>query len=604
MKEQKTKTKNKNFFIRTVKLLRPFWGRFGVVLTLLLVAQIFAVLSPYLYGRTVDAVLHRDVHAFVITLVGAFILTLLQAQLLTWYRERFEVKYLDERPEHHLLGLALDKMLSFSVGQIVNEHSGVRLSIVNRGQSSLNDLMSNVLYTIVPNALQTLVIFVLLFVIAWPVAIVGLVFVGTFVAITFYQNKIYGPKIRLIGKKHRTEMKLQSEFFHNSVLVIAEAQEARADKEFKALEEDYISSYKNTWLGFLKTFYSSRILLSIGQYASLGVGVYLIFQGHLATGMFVTLFSWTSSVFSNLQQIMAMQRRMLGQVEDIEKMYDLFDIAPDISPNQNGTRLEPLQGKVEFKGVAFAYPYRPSALEDEDAADATRREERTLSGINLTIPAGAKVGFVGSSGAGKSTIVNLIRRYYDPTEGTILIDDVELKQLDLVWLRGQIGNVEQKIELFDRSIRENILFGLPEGVTISDEELARVIKDASLDTFISRLPEGLDTHIGENGVKVSGGERQRIGIARAFIKNPKILIFDEATSALDSVNEKLIHEAINRGAQGRTTIIIAHRLSTVRDADIIFVMSHGKIMASGKHEDLQQTSPEYQNLIRNQILAG
>ena len=136
---------------------------------------------------------------------------------------------------------------------------------------------------------------------------------------------------------------------------------------------------------------------------------------------------------------------------------------------------------------------------------------------------------------------------------------------------------------------------------MTEAELARVVNDASLGDFIAKLPEGLDTHIGENGIKISGGERQRIGIARAFIKDPKILIFDEATSALDSVNEKLIHDAINRGAEGRTTIIIAHRLSTVSDADIIFVVANGVIVASGKHEDLQKTSPDYQKLIKNQI---
>ena len=147
------------------------------------------------------------------------------------------------------------------------------------------------------------------------------------------------------------------------------------------------------------------------------------------------------------------------------------------------------------------------------------------------------------------------------------------------------------------------MFGLPAGTEISDNEMNKIIKDASLEDFIKKLKEGINTMIGENGIKVSGGERQRIGIARALIKDPKILIFDEATSALDSVNEKLIHEAINRGAKGRTTIIIAHRLSTVMDADIIFVAANGKIVAQGTHEELQKKSKEYQKLIKNQVLA-
>ena len=169
------------------------------------------------------------------------------------------------------------------------------------------------------------------------------------------------------------------------------------------------------------------------------------------------------------------------------------------------------------------------------------------------------------------------------------------------WLRSHIGNVEQKIDLFDRSIKDNILFGSHKDANVSQDMLAKAISDASLEDFIEKLPSGLDTLIGENGIKVSGGERQRIGIARALVKNPKILIFDEATSALDSINEKLIHEAINKGAAGRTTIIIAHRLSTVVDADILFVVSDGKIVDQGTHKELKDRCSEYQKLIKNQI---
>jgi ATP-binding cassette subfamily B (MDR/TAP) protein 1 len=198
-----------------------------------------------------------------------------------------------------------------------------------------------------------------------------------------------------------------------------------------------------------------------------------------------------------------------------------------------------------------------------------------------------------------------MRRFYDPTEGEILIDDVNLKDMNLHWLRSRIGNVEQKIDLFDRSIKDNILFGLPSGAEVPDEKVQKAVEDASLTEFIEKLKDhGLDTVIGEGGIKVSGGERQRIGIARALIKDPKILIFDEATSALDSINEKLIHDAINRSAQGRTTIIIAHRLSTVMDADIIFVVAKGKIVAQGTHKELEKNSEDYKELIKNQILMS
>ena len=597
--------KKQNFIARTLKLFRPFWKSLGVVIVLMLVGQTIAIFSPYLYGRSVDAVLHHNVRLVIISVVGAFALSFFQNEILTWYRERIELTKLDEHIEHYLSEETLKKMFSFSVGQHVNEHSGVRQSIVSRGQSALNELMNNVLYTVVPNLLQILAIFGILIYFAWQVAALAAVFVALYATATYKFNTSYSPKLIALRRKRQAQARMQSEFFHNSTLVISEAQESRSVEDFNLEGKEYLAQYEKTWLGFMNFFYATYPLLIIGQYASLGLGVYYIFIGKLSTGMFVTLFSWVGSIFSNMQQIMRMQRRTIAQVIEIKRLYELLDIMPDIDSSAKGIVPETFGGSVEFRDVSFAYPYRSSVAEEEREDDTSdKREDYVVRNVSFEIPAGAKVGFVGSSGSGKSTIVNLVRRYYDPSEGSILIDGISLKEIDLAFLRSQIGNVEQKIELFDRSIRDNILFGLPEGVTVSESALAKAVTDASLDDFLKKLPEGIDTHIGENGVKVSGGERQRIGIARAFIKDPKILIFDEATSALDSINEKLIHEAINRGAQGRTTIIIAHRLSTVRDADIIFVVSKGKITDRGTHEELQKTSAEYQRLIQNQILAG
>jgi len=319
--------------------------------------------------------------------------------------------------------------------------------------------------------------------------------------------------------------------------------------------------------------------------------------------MFVTLFYWTSSVFGDLTSIVVFQPIALSHIVEINKFFDLLSIQPDININENGLTISDLKGKIEFRNVSFTYPYRQCTDEAENEFDrlVDKKEKPALVKINFTIPAGSKVAFVGASGSGKSTIINLIRRYYDPMEGEVLIDDVLLKDIDLRWLRRNMGNVEQKISLFDRSVRDNILYGLPNEATITDERLHQVLQDASLIEFVAKLQDnGLDTVIGESGIRVSGGERQRIGIARALIKNPNILIFDEATSALDSVNERLIYEAIYRSRKGRTTIVIAHRLSTVIDADIIFVVANGRIVASGTHAELEHVSEEYKELVKNQ----
>ena len=588
--------------MRTALIFKPFWKYFALMTALLFAGQIVSAFSPYLFGKTVDAVIHQNIHLVLIFLILAFILALFQGQFLSYVRERVEILHLDDHVEQFFLAISLQKMFSFSVGQHTNEHSGVQQSIVNRGQNALVQLINVVLYTILPNILQIIAMLIILAFVAWEVSLVALVFILAYVIIATYKNSKAFPQIYGIRKKRQYQSKLQSELFRNATLVIAEAQETRSEGDFKDSADSFLSFTEKTWITYINMFYKLRVLVITGQYMSLGIGVYLIFEGHLSAGMFVALFSWISTIFANLLQIMSMQRQVLFQVVEIRKLYDLLDIVPDVDPNASGETLPNLQGEITFENVGFAYPERTSMLEDEDDAPVEKeQDERAISGVNFTIPSGAKVGFVGASGSGKSTIISLMRRYYDPVEGAILIDGIDIKKINLYWLRSHIGNVEQKIDLFDRSIRDNILFGLPRDMHVTDEMLQRAITDASLDDFIAKLKDGVDTLIGENGIKVSGGERQRIGIARALVKNPKILIFDEATSALDSINEKIIHEAINRGAVGRTTIIIAHRLSTVIDADVLFVVSGGVIVDSGTHKQLKSRCPEYQQLIKNQI---
>ena len=601
--------KKKSFIHRTALIFRPFWKYCAIMAGILFLGQGVAALAPLFFGKTVDAVIHHNAHATIVFVLIAFALALFQGQFLSYIRERIEIDFLDDEIEQFFLDISLKKMFSFSVGQHTNEHSGVKQSIVNRGQSALVQLMNTVLYAILPNFLQIIAMLIILAFVAWPIALAAFVFVTIYIFVAVRKNNEAFPRVANIRRLRQKQSKLQSELFRNATLVIAEAQEIRSEGDFKESADEFLNVTQQTWVDYINMYYKLRVFVITGQYASLALGVYLIFNGHLSAGMFVAVFSWISTIFNNILQVMSLQRQVLFNVTEIKKLYDVLDIVPDVNPNIGGETIPDLKGEIEFKNVAFAYPLRTSALEDHEMNAEPKEflEEKetevghAVSGVNFVIPAGAKVGFVGASGSGKSTIISLMRRYYDPSEGSILIDGKDITKIDLRWLRSHIGNVEQKIDLFDRSIRDNILFGAHKDADVSEETLAKAISDASLDDFIEKLPSGLDTLIGENGIKVSGGERQRIGIARAMVKNPKILIFDEATSALDSINEKLIHEAINKGAAGRTTIIIAHRLSTVIDADILFVVSNGKIVDHGTHAELKDRSPEYQKLIKNQI---
>ncbi|XP_055812126.1 ABC transporter B family member 1 [Solanum dulcamara] len=271
------------------------------------------------------------------------------------------------------------------------------------------------------------------------------------------------------------------------------------------------------------------------------------------------------------------------------KIFRIIDHKPSVDRNaKTGLELDTVSGQLELKNVEFSYPSRP--------------EIKILNNFNLIVPAGKTIALVGSSGSGKSTVVSLIERFYDPTSGQLLLDGNDIKTLKLKWLRQQIGLVSQEPALFATSIKENILLGRPDATQIEIEEAARV---ANAHSFIIKLPDGFDTQVGERGLQLSGGQKQRIAIARAMLKNPAILLLDEATSALDSESEKLVQEALDRFMIGRTTLVIAHRLSTIRKADLVAVLQQGSVSEIGSHDELMSKGENgmYAKLIKMQETA-
>ncbi|KAL7191798.1 hypothetical protein ACSBR2_023801 [Camellia fascicularis] len=254
------------------------------------------------------------------------------------------------------------------------------------------------------------------------------------------------------------------------------------------------------------------------------------------------------------------------------QIFEMIERVPNIdSADQQGKIMSDVKGELEFKDLDFVYPSRP--------------ESKVLQNFNLKVDACQTVGLVGGSGSGKSTVIYLLERFYDPLEGEILLDGISIKTLQLKWLRSQMGLVNQEPILFATSIKENILFGKEEA---SEEEIVQAAKAANAHNFITQLPNGYDTQVGQLGIKMSGGQKQRISIARALLRDPKILLLDEATSSLDSQSEMAVQDALNQASIGRTTIVIAHRLSTLRDADLIAVIQSGQVVECGSHDQLAQ----------------
>lgn len=314
----------------------------------------------------------------------------------------------------------------------------------------------------------------------------------------------------------------------------------------------------------------------ITEFISVIIGVFIIYYGGtlvlqdnvLSASEFLGFLFAIFQMLPPIKELSSVNNRIQEASAAGDRIFEILDTEPDIKNTKNAVTINEFKDKVEFRNVSFRY----------DDAD-----ENVLTDINFDVLRGEIVALVGPSGGGKSTLVDLIPRFYDPTSGGIFIDGIDIKNLTIESLRSKMGIVTQETFLFNTSIKENIAYGL------SEYPLERIIeasKAANAHSFISEIPEGYETMIGERGVKLSGGQRQRLTIARALLKNPDIMIFDEATSALDNESEILVQEAIERLMKNRTTFVIAHRLSTIRNANKILVIDKGKIVQSGKHEEL------------------
>ena len=332
---------------------------------------------------------------------------------------------------------------------------------------------------------------------------------------------------------------------------------------------------------------SSPVMELLGGLIIAGVIMYgctLIWGGEMTAGEFMSFLTAAMSIYRPLKSVTNINNNLQEGLASAERTFNLMDSPATITEKAGANELKVSKGEIEFKNITFAYEEGQNAIE----------------GLNLTIPAGKKVALVGASGAGKSTILNLIPRFFDPKDGEIFIDGQKINAVTLNSLRQNIGLVTQEVALFNDTIANNIAYG---SHNAKQDDILKAAEDASADEFITQSEKGYDTVVGEDGFSLSGGQRQRIAIARAMLKNAPILLLDEATSSLDTQSEKNIQDALHKLMKGRTSLIVAHRLSTTQDADIIHVLDKGKVVETGSHQELLEKNGIYANLYKMQQQA-
>lgn len=588
---------------RPLKL--PMLGMFGFIIF----SQAISLISPWLNSKIIDGLVQKTSLKQVYIFAGiTIILWLFRSTFFGWLRDHYELAYIDYAIPKRMQEVTLAKLFGFSIGQHTSENSGIKQTVISRGENALQSLGDLVLYQAIPLLAEVVILTGTLLYWSLPIGLIVLVAIVVYILAVVKINTYFQPELKKVDKLFIADSKFQGEIVRNIGLVMANAQEDRAQKECKESLSGAYDFARSIWNRFI-IYAAFRNAISVVANATvLIICINAVHGNKYSLGEFVMFLAWTNNALGNLGNLSPLHRRFIQHYTSVRRYFDMINIEPDVKVLNNPVRPNKFAGQIEFKNVTFNYRGRDvrGQIEEDDEPKLTMPKviNPALNNVSFIIEAGQTVAFVGESGAGKSTLVNAIIRAQDPEIGQIIIDGNDLRVLDLKHFRESIGIVDQDVSLFDQTLKYNITYGLNgKGAKISDIELHNIAEMSCINRFFDRLENGFETIIGERGVKLSGGERQRVGIARALIKEPDILIFDEATSSLDSENESLIQQSIDRASRGRTTIIIAHRFSTIRNVDKVIVLSKGQVVGEGTHEELAKNCEIYQHLTRKQVFV-
>ncbi len=580
------------FFQLLKKLMPFFWPedapnlRLRAVLSLgfILLAKVGTILVPWVYKQVIDG-LSPDIGGETLVPIGLILAyggARLMAQTSTELRERVFAPVV-QRAVRHLALRVFNHLHALSLRFHLDRQTGGLSRLIERGTTGVEYLASFTLFNIGPTILELVLVS----------AILWRAYAPSFTAVTVATIVIYVVFTVLVTRwrvKFRRAMNALD----------AEANAKAIDSLLNYETVKYFGNERHEAIRFdnaRRTFEQAAIksqttlsLLNIGQGAIISIGLIALMilagrgvrAGTMSLGDFVLVNAYLLQLYQPLNILGIVYRNIRQSLTDVEALYRLIDQAPEVADAPDAVLLADGPGAVRFRAVSFAYDPRRPLLRD----------------VSFSVPAGRRVALVGASGAGKSTVARLLFRFYDVTGGGIEIDGQDLRRVTQQSLRAAIGVVPQDTVLFNDTLFYNIAYGCPDA---SPEAVRAAARLARLDAFIAGLPDGYETRVGERGLKLSGGEKQRVAIARVILKNPRVLIFDEATSALDTETEQAIQESLNQVATDRTTLVIAHRLSTIVDADEILVLDQGAVIERGRHRDLLQAEGAYAALWRRQL---